>query len=68
MSVKWTKTNGLTIARETFGARTDPPILLIMGLSSQMVSWPDSFCHRLTQEGFFVLRVDTAKLDCQPIS
>jgi pimeloyl-ACP methyl ester carboxylesterase len=43
---------------ETFGDRALPPVLLIMGLSSQMVMWEDQFCERLAGKGFWVIRFD----------
>ena len=51
-------TNGVEIAYETFGDRGDPPVLLIMGLSTQMIMWEDEFCQRLAGRGFFVIRFD----------
>src|SRR5207244_2017988 len=33
--------NGLKIAYETFGSADNPPVLLIMGLGTQMIAWPD---------------------------
>lgn len=35
-----------------------PVLLLIMGLGSQMLFWPDSFIRRLIDAGFFVIRFD----------
>jgi pimeloyl-ACP methyl ester carboxylesterase len=43
---------------ETFGDRALPPLLLIMGLSTQMVMWEDEFCERLAGKGFWVIRFD----------
>jgi pimeloyl-ACP methyl ester carboxylesterase len=43
---------------ETFGDRARPPLLLIMGLSTQMVMWEDEFCERLAGKGFWVIRFD----------
>ncbi len=43
---------------ETFGDRSDPPLLLVMGLSSQMILWEDDFCELLAGEGFWVIRFD----------
>jgi pimeloyl-ACP methyl ester carboxylesterase len=43
---------------ETFGERTAEPLLLVMGLASQMVMWDDEFCEQLTERGFFVIRFD----------
>ena len=48
----------LELCYETFGDRTMPPLLLIMGLGSQMVLWEDGFCEQLAQRGFWVVRFD----------
>jgi len=50
--------NGIDIEYDTFGDRSRSPLLLIMGLSSQMVAWPESFCRKLAQNGHWVLRFD----------
>ncbi|HNC98210.1 MAG TPA: alpha/beta hydrolase, partial [Myxococcota bacterium] len=33
-------------------------LLLVMGLGSQMVFWPDEFCARLVAAGYQVIRYD----------
>src|SRR4051794_38145028 len=48
----------LEICYETFGDPGDPPMLLIMGLGTQMVAWPEDFCTALAQRGFYVIRHD----------
>src|SRR3954470_4618128 len=48
----------LEIAYETFGDAGDPPILLVMGLATQMIGWPDWFCAGLADRGYFVVRFD----------
>jgi pimeloyl-ACP methyl ester carboxylesterase len=48
----------LDIAYETFGDAGDPPLLLVMGLATQMIGWPDEFCARLADRGHFVVRFD----------
>jgi pimeloyl-ACP methyl ester carboxylesterase len=48
----------LQICFETFGAAQDPALLLIMGLGTQMIGWPDAFCTQLAERGFFVIRYD----------
>jgi pimeloyl-ACP methyl ester carboxylesterase len=61
MSVVRTSTadvNGITIAYETFGDPTDPTVLLVMGLGSQMVGWDEGFCALLVGRGFHVVRFD----------
>jgi pimeloyl-ACP methyl ester carboxylesterase len=49
---------GITLCYETFGERTDPPLLLVMGLGMQMLGWPDDFCRQLAERGFYVVRFD----------
>src|SRR3954465_14262747 len=43
---------------ETFGAATDPAILLIAGASAPMDWWDPRFCARLAGGGRFVIRYD----------
>ncbi len=49
---------GITLCYERFGAEQDPPMLLIMGLATQMIGWPDEFCALLAERGFHVVRFD----------
>ncbi|CAA9486522.1 MAG: Hydrolase, alpha/beta fold family [uncultured Solirubrobacteraceae bacterium] len=46
------------LAYETFGDPADPPVLLVMGLATQMLGWPDEFCRMLAGRGLFVVRYD----------
>jgi pimeloyl-ACP methyl ester carboxylesterase len=48
----------LELCYETFGDRSDPALVLIMGLSTQMIAWRDDFCESLAARGFFVVRFD----------
>jgi pimeloyl-ACP methyl ester carboxylesterase len=48
----------LELCYETFGTATAPPMLLIMGLGSQMLLWDDRFCEQLASRGFRVIRFD----------
>jgi pimeloyl-ACP methyl ester carboxylesterase len=48
----------IELCYETFGEHSDPPVLLVMGLGSQMVVWEDPFCERLAGRGFLVIRFD----------
>jgi pimeloyl-ACP methyl ester carboxylesterase len=48
----------LELCYETFGSATAPPLLLIMGLASQMLMWDDQFCEQLGSRGFRVIRFD----------
>jgi pimeloyl-ACP methyl ester carboxylesterase len=50
--------NGIEIAYDDRGLRDDPAILLIMGLATQMIAWPEAFCDRLAARGFRVIRFD----------
>jgi pimeloyl-ACP methyl ester carboxylesterase len=52
------ESNGIEIAYETFGTPTTIPVLLIMGLGTQMLAWPDEFCTQLADRGNFVVRFD----------
>jgi pimeloyl-ACP methyl ester carboxylesterase len=49
---------GITLCYETFGNPADPPLLLVMGLATQMIGWPDDFCRALAARGFHVVRFD----------
>ena len=48
----------IKLCYETFGGGTDEPLLLIMGLGTQMIGWPDDFCEQLAGRGFYVVRFD----------
>ena len=50
--------NGIQIEYDAFGERTDRPLLLIMGLGTHMIGWPEAFCEKLAKEGHFVIRFD----------
>jgi pimeloyl-ACP methyl ester carboxylesterase len=55
--VRKTKANGVDIAFETFGELDRPPVLLVMGLGTQMIGWHDDFCRALSA-GRYVIRFD----------
>lgn len=50
--------NGLELAYEQFGRDSDPAVLLIMGLGTQLTGWPDAFCRALADHGLRVIRFD----------
>lgn len=52
------ESNGLQIAYESFGDPDGVPVLLIMGLGTQMLAWPDDFCRQLADRGYHVVRFD----------
>jgi pimeloyl-ACP methyl ester carboxylesterase len=50
--------SGIDVAYERFGDASAPPVLLIMGLATQMLGWPDGFCEMLAARGLHVIRFD----------
>ncbi|MFK8031873.1 MAG: alpha/beta fold hydrolase [Gammaproteobacteria bacterium] len=50
--------NGLKLAYEEFGDPAHPVMLLVMGLGTQMIAWPDLFCEGLVEKGYRVIRFD----------
>ena len=48
----------IEIAYERFGEAADPPVVLIMGLATQMLGWADDFCTELAELGHHVVRFD----------
>jgi pimeloyl-ACP methyl ester carboxylesterase len=51
-------TNNINIEYETFGKKSSPPLLLIMGLGAQMIFWDDDFCSMLAEKDHYVIRFD----------
>jgi pimeloyl-ACP methyl ester carboxylesterase len=58
VDVRTAAANGVEIAYETFGDPAHPPVLLVMGLGTQMIAWPDELCQGLADRGMFVVRFD----------
>jgi len=50
--------NGIEITYDSFGNVGDPAILLIMGLGTQMIFWPNEFCQLLASQQYRVIRFD----------
>ena len=50
--------NGVSICNQCFGKRSDPAVLLIMGMGAQMIGWDDEFCQEIAGRGFYVIRFD----------
>src|SRR3954466_6706918 len=48
----------IELCYETFGDPADPTALMIMGLATQMIAWPDGLCEQLAAHGFHVVRFD----------
>jgi len=53
---------GITLCHDSFGEESASPLLLIMGLGTQMLGWPEEFCEQLAGRGFYVVRFDNR--DC----
>jgi pimeloyl-ACP methyl ester carboxylesterase len=49
---------GIDLCYETFGDRSNPTALLIMGLGTQMLAWQEDFCQELVDRGLHVVRFD----------
>jgi pimeloyl-ACP methyl ester carboxylesterase len=50
--------NGIEIAYEVIGRPQDRPLLLVMGLGTQMIHWDDELCALLAARGHRVIRFD----------
>lgn len=50
--------NGITLEVETFGDSSHPTVLLIIGLSCQLIHWHWDFCRKLAEQGYYVVRFD----------
>lgn len=52
------QTNGIEVVYDTIGNPSDPPLLLVSGLGSQLVAWDLDFCERLAAHGLWLIRYD----------
>ncbi len=50
--------NGIELAYQEVGDPAAAPLLLIMGLGTQMLGWDDEFCVQLAERGFRAIRFD----------
>jgi pimeloyl-ACP methyl ester carboxylesterase len=50
--------NGVEIAYQEIGEESGEPLLLVMGLGTQMLAWDEEFCAMLAERGFRVVRFD----------
>ena len=51
--------NGIEIEYETLGDSRYRPLVLIMGLGSQLIGWHDEFCEKLVAKEHYVIRFDS---------
>jgi pimeloyl-ACP methyl ester carboxylesterase len=54
--------NDIELAYETFGDPNGLPLVMVMGLGTQMIAWPDELCEDLAKAGHWVIRYDNR--DC----
>ncbi|MBY9015631.1 MAG: alpha/beta hydrolase [Candidatus Lokiarchaeota archaeon] len=52
------KANNIELEYDTFGDSTSEPLLLINGLGSQLIRWPEEFCEMFVKKGFYLVRFD----------
>lgn len=50
--------NGIQIEYDTFGDPSSPALLLIAGLSGQMILWDETLCEQLSERSLYVIRFD----------
>jgi pimeloyl-ACP methyl ester carboxylesterase len=50
--------NGIEIAYDEIGDPAGEPLLLIMGLATQLIHWDERFCRLLAERGYRVIRFD----------
>ena len=50
--------NGIELAYQEIGDSDGEPLLLVMGLATQMIAWDEEFCGMLAERGFRVVRFD----------
>jgi pimeloyl-ACP methyl ester carboxylesterase len=58
MNEQFAKVGNVELCYETFGDPGGEPLLLIMGLGTQMIAWHEEFCGQLAERGFYVIRYD----------
>ncbi len=55
-------TNGVELEVDVRGS--GPPVVLIMGIGTQLVHWPEPFCDALAARGHTVIRFDNRDMGC----
>jgi pimeloyl-ACP methyl ester carboxylesterase len=51
-------TDGIELCYQEMGDPEGEPLLLVMGLATQMIAWDEEFCGMLAERGFRVVRFD----------
>lgn len=52
------RANGITIEYETRGRPADPTLILVRGLGTQLINWPENLLRLLAGMGFYVVIFD----------
>ncbi|MBS1885231.1 MAG: alpha/beta hydrolase, partial [Actinobacteria bacterium] len=50
--------NGIELCYQEIGDPDGEPLVLVMGLATQMIAWFDDFCRLLAERGYRVIRFD----------
>jgi pimeloyl-ACP methyl ester carboxylesterase len=58
------RSNGIEIEYEVLGPPGNRPLLLVMGLGTQMIHWDDELCAQLVAHGHRVIRFDNRDVGC----
>jgi pimeloyl-ACP methyl ester carboxylesterase len=58
------RSNGIEIEYEVIGPPGNRPLLLVMGLGTQMIHWDDELCAQLVTRGHRVVRFDNRDVGC----
>ena len=54
----YAEANNISIYYEDMGELHHPVILLVCGMSVQLIHWPDDFCQKIVAQGYRVIRFD----------
>ncbi len=55
---RFASSNGIELAYQEVGDPDGEPLILVMGLATQMIAWDDELCLMLAERGFRVVRFD----------
>ena len=58
MAERMIEANGVRLCTDAHGDPSDPPVLLVMGMSASLIWWEEEVCARLAGGGRFVIRYD----------
>jgi pimeloyl-ACP methyl ester carboxylesterase len=50
--------NNINLEYESYGSKSREAVLLIQGMSAQLIHWPLQLCHELVARGYRVIRFD----------